>query len=43
VVRTLSELARRGEVDAGVVQTAIDRYDLNNPSAGQSGTAGGDS
>ena len=42
VVRALSELARRGEVDASVVQTAIDRYDLNNPAAGESGSAGGD-
>ena len=30
VVQTLAELARRGEVDPGVVQQAIDRYDLSN-------------
>ena len=42
VVRTLAELARRGEVDQAVVQQAIDKYDLHNPNAGESGTAGGD-
>jgi len=42
VVRTLAELARRGEVDRAVVQQAIDKYDLHNPNAGESGTAGGD-
>ena len=42
VVRTLAELARRGEVDPAVVQQAIDRYDLHNSAAGTSGTAGGD-
>ena len=42
VVRVLAELARRGEVDPSLVQQAIDRYDLHNPAAGQSGTAGGD-
>lgn len=42
VVRVLAELARRGEIDPSVVQQAIDRYDLHNPAAGQSGTAGGD-
>ncbi|MFD2673987.1 pyruvate dehydrogenase (acetyl-transferring), homodimeric type [Gulosibacter bifidus] len=42
VVRTLAELAKRGEVDRSVVQTAIDRYDLHNAAAGTSGTAGGD-
>ena len=42
VIRTLAELARRGEVDPAVVQQAIDRYDLFNPNAGESGTAGGD-
>ena len=42
VVRTLAELARRGEVDQAVVQQAIDKYDLHNPRAGESGSAGGD-
>ncbi|WP_423917357.1 pyruvate dehydrogenase (acetyl-transferring), homodimeric type [Frigoribacterium sp. 2-23] len=43
VVRTLQALARRGEVEAGVVQQAIDRYQLHDVTAGTSGTAGGES
>jgi pyruvate dehydrogenase E1 component len=42
VVRTLQALARRGEVDPGVVQQAIDRYQLHDVTAGTSGTAGGE-
>ena len=42
VIRVLAELARRGEVDRGVVQQAIEKYDLHNPNAGESGSAGGD-
>ena len=43
VVRTLQALARRGEVDAGVVQQAIDKYRLHDVAAGTSGVAGGES
>ncbi|PJI93418.1 pyruvate dehydrogenase (acetyl-transferring), homodimeric type [Luteimicrobium subarcticum] len=43
VVRTLSELARRGEVDPGVVAKAIEQYRLHDVTAGTSGNAGGDS
>jgi len=43
VVRTLQALARRGEVDPGVVQQAIDRYRLHDVTAGTSGSAGGES
>ena len=41
VVQTLAELARRGEVDPGVVQQAIDRYDLSNPGAADAGNTEG--
>ncbi|GAB2972441.1 pyruvate dehydrogenase (acetyl-transferring), homodimeric type [Frigoribacterium salinisoli] len=43
VVRTLQALARRGEVDAAVVQQAIDKYRLHDVAAGTSGVAGGES
>ena len=43
VVRTLSELARRGEVDAGLVAKAIEKYQLHDVTAGTSGNAGGES
>nr|BFF13854.1 pyruvate dehydrogenase (acetyl-transferring), homodimeric type [Microbacterium flavescens] len=43
VVRTLQALARRGDVDPGVVQQAIDRYQLHDVTAGTSGSAGGES
>jgi pyruvate dehydrogenase E1 component len=43
VVRTLSELARRGEVDQAVVGQAIERYRLHDVTAGTSGNAGGES
>ena len=43
VVRTLQALARRGEVDASVVQQAIDKYDLHDVASGTSGVAGGES
>ena len=33
----------RGEVDPGVVQQAIDRYQLHDVTAGTSGAAGGES
>ncbi|MBB2891164.1 pyruvate dehydrogenase (acetyl-transferring), homodimeric type [Flexivirga oryzae] len=42
VVRTLQELASRGEVDPGLARQAADKYDLLNPQAGTSGNAGGD-
>ncbi|GMA25606.1 pyruvate dehydrogenase E1 component [Luteimicrobium album] len=43
VVRTLSELARRGEVDGGLVAKAIEKYQLHDVTAGTSGNAGGES
>lgn len=43
VVRTLQALARRGDVEPGVVQQAIDKYRLNDVTAGTSGNAGGES
>ncbi|QAY71424.1 pyruvate dehydrogenase (acetyl-transferring), homodimeric type [Xylanimonas protaetiae] len=43
VVKTLQALARRGEVDAGVVGKAIEKYRLLDVNAGTSGNAGGDS
>ncbi|MDR2703386.1 MAG: pyruvate dehydrogenase (acetyl-transferring), homodimeric type [Cellulomonadaceae bacterium] len=42
VVKTLQTLARRGEVDPGVVAQAIERYQLHNVNAGASGNEGGD-
>lgn len=42
VVRTLSTLADLGRIDRSVVAEAIDRYDIFNVNAGQSGEAGGD-
>lgn len=42
VVRTLEALADRGEIDRSVVRQAIDKYDLENVHAGQSGSTGGD-
>nr|WP_077488986.1 pyruvate dehydrogenase (acetyl-transferring), homodimeric type [Sinomonas mesophila] len=43
VVRTLAELARRGEVPAGAPREAIERYRLLDVTAGTTGSAGGDS
>ncbi|WP_054953461.1 pyruvate dehydrogenase (acetyl-transferring), homodimeric type [Flaviflexus massiliensis] len=42
VVRALATLADLGRIDRGVVQQAIDKYDLFNVMAGESGEAGGD-
>ena len=42
VVRTLQMLAARGEVPAESVRQAIDRYRLNDPNAGNTGSTGGD-
>ena len=42
VVGVLSELARRGEVDAGTVKKAIDRYQILDVKAAGVGTVGGD-
>jgi pyruvate dehydrogenase E1 component len=42
VVRTLQELARRGEVSADAHVQAIAKYDLHNVNAGTSGNAGGE-
>ena len=42
VVRALEALARQGKIPLGRVQEAIDKYNLLDPNAGQSGTAGGD-
>ncbi|MFH5823365.1 pyruvate dehydrogenase (acetyl-transferring), homodimeric type [Georgenia sp. AZ-5] len=41
-VRALQALADRGEIDRDVVRQAIERYDLFNVHAGESGSAGGD-
>ncbi|MCL2595805.1 MAG: pyruvate dehydrogenase (acetyl-transferring), homodimeric type [Promicromonosporaceae bacterium] len=43
VVKTLQTLARRGEVPADTVATAIDKYRLLDVTAGTSGSAGGES
>ncbi len=43
VVRALEALADEGKVDPYAAAQAIDRYRLNDVSAGTSGTAGGDS
>nr|WP_313279342.1 pyruvate dehydrogenase (acetyl-transferring), homodimeric type [Timonella senegalensis] len=43
VVRTLQELARRGEVSPDLQAQAIAKYDLHNVNAGTSGAIGGDS
>jgi pyruvate dehydrogenase E1 component len=43
VVRTLQQLAARGEVDASLPQQAIDRYRLHDVNAGNTGNAGGES
>ena len=42
VVRALEALARQGKIPLGKVQEAIDKYNLHDPNAGTSGTAGGD-
>ncbi|SNS47718.1 pyruvate dehydrogenase E1 component [Micrococcales bacterium KH10] len=41
-VKVLQELGRRGEIDAGAHQQAIEKYELHNVLAGTSGNAGGD-
>ncbi len=43
VVKTLQMLARDGKVDPSVVRQAIDKYDLTNVNAGESGSFGGES
>ena len=43
VVRTLQQLARRGEVDPSAVAQAIEKYQLHDVTAGTSGSAGGES
>jgi pyruvate dehydrogenase E1 component len=43
VVQTLQSLVNRGELDASVVQQAIDRYQLHDVNAGTTGSAGGES
>ncbi|WBU38459.1 pyruvate dehydrogenase (acetyl-transferring), homodimeric type [Homoserinibacter sp. YIM 151385] len=43
VVRTLQSLARRGQIDAGLVAQAIEKYRLHDVTAGTTGTAGGES
>ena len=40
-VQTLSMLAKRGEVDAALVQAAIDKYNLTDPSAAEAGNTEG--
>ena len=43
VVRALESLVARGQLDRGVPQQAIDRYNLHDVTAGTSGNAGGES
>ncbi|WP_342373329.1 pyruvate dehydrogenase (acetyl-transferring), homodimeric type [Propioniciclava soli] len=43
VVKALQKLAEKGEVDAGTVGQAIDKYRLLDVTAGSSGNAGGES
>ncbi|WP_010534708.1 pyruvate dehydrogenase (acetyl-transferring), homodimeric type [Brachybacterium squillarum] len=43
VVKALQLLAREGKVDPQVVRQAIDKYDLTDVNAGQSGSFGGES
>ncbi|MWB97770.1 pyruvate dehydrogenase (acetyl-transferring), homodimeric type [Agromyces seonyuensis] len=43
VVRTLDQLARRGEIDRSVVALAIAKYELFDVNAGTTGNAGGES
>ncbi|MGO4691641.1 pyruvate dehydrogenase (acetyl-transferring), homodimeric type [Glaciibacter sp. 2TAF33] len=43
VVRALEQLARRGEVDRGLVGQAIEKYRLFDVTAGTTGSAGGES
>ena len=43
VVATLSALERRGEYRSGAATEAVQRYRLDDPSAGTSGNAGGES
>ena len=43
VVKTLQQLARRGEVEQKVVAEAVEKYRLTDVTAGTSGVAGGDS
>ncbi|WP_168915649.1 pyruvate dehydrogenase (acetyl-transferring), homodimeric type [Microcella flavibacter] len=42
VVRALQQLARRGEIDPGVVGRAIEQYRLHDVTAGTTGSAGGE-
>jgi len=42
VVRTLQQLARRGQVDPSVVARAIEHYRLHDVTAGTTGSAGGE-
>ena len=43
VVKALQLLAREGKLDHSVVRQAIDKYDLGNVNAGESGSFGGES
>ena len=43
VVQTLSQLARQGKIDRGLVRQAIDKYRLLDVNAGTTGSVGGDS
>ncbi|TFB51334.1 pyruvate dehydrogenase (acetyl-transferring), homodimeric type [Cryobacterium tagatosivorans] len=43
VVRTLQQLARRGEIDRSLVGQAIAKYELHDVTAGTTGSAGGES
>jgi pyruvate dehydrogenase E1 component len=42
VVRTLQQLAKRGEIDPSLPAQAAERYQLLNVNAGSSGAVGGD-
>lgn len=43
VVRTLQSLARRGQIDPGLVAQAIEKYRLHDVTAGTTGSVGGES
>jgi pyruvate dehydrogenase E1 component len=42
VLAVLTALVRRGELDKGVLSTAIDKYQLNDVSAAGAGETGGE-
>ncbi|MFT6534234.1 MAG: pyruvate dehydrogenase E1 component, partial [Alpinimonas sp.] len=43
VVKTLEQLVKQGKLDRSVIRQAIERYQLNDVNAGNTGSAGGES